>query len=66
MSEFKYEVQTDATKKWYGNAVTFASFEEAKEAGISKAYAWIMVDAVRVVEFEGETNLKEEVVWPGR
>lgn len=47
---WKPEVQTDDTGKWYGNALRFATRQEA-EANVSElAFRWLAVRDTRVIE----------------
>lgn len=46
---FKVEVQTDSTGQWYGNALTFATEEEASTYGYDLSARWMLVQAFRVV-----------------
>lgn len=53
---WKPEVQTDATGKWYGNALRFETQEEAEEQVIDLAHRWTLVIGIRVVESEDPVN----------
>lgn len=55
---WKYEVSTDNTGKFYGNAVRFATEAEARSAGNAKFMAWTLVREFRVVESEEPANYK--------
>jgi hypothetical protein len=58
---WKPEVQTDSTGKWYGNALRFATKEEA-EAQVSDLYSrWTAVRVTRVVESDDPINY----TWDG-
>jgi len=50
------EVQTDSTDKWYGNALRFATEEEAQAYVVDLAMRWTAVRDVRVVESEDPVN----------
>lgn len=53
---FAPEVIADSSGKWSGNALRFASREEA-EANVQDLYSrWTMVSQTRVVESEDEPN----------
>lgn len=47
---YKPEVQTDSTGKWYGNALRFATREEAEANAKDLAARWFAVLAWRVSE----------------
>lgn len=49
-ASFKPEVQTDSSGKWYGNALRFASREEAEAYARDLASRWFAVLAWRVSE----------------
>ena len=53
---YAYEVVADETGKFYGNAVRFATHQEAKDAAYSKAMAWTLVTDWRVVESADPVN----------
>lgn len=53
---FKPEVQTDSTGKWYGNALRFATREEAMAQVSDLAYRWTSVRDMRVVESDDPVN----------
>ena len=63
MSKFKAEVIADSSGKWAGNMLEFDTFDEAREYVKGLAYRWTLVTSARVVEFEGEEVIREEVVW---
>lgn len=50
MTSYKPEVQTDNTGKWYGNALRFASREEAKVWADDLSMRWFAVRATRATE----------------
>lgn len=47
---FAPEVSTDSTGKFAGNALRFATVEEAQEWVTDLSYRWILVRDTRVVE----------------
>lgn len=47
---YKPEVQTDNTGKWYGNALVFATREEAKVWADDLSMRWFAVRATRAAE----------------
>jgi hypothetical protein len=51
---FKPEVQTDATGKWYGNAVRTATLDEAERYVKDLSWRWTSVRDTRVVETPGD------------
>lgn len=53
---FKPVVQTDSSGKWYGNAVRFASREEAMASAASLASRWTMVRDYSVEESDDPVN----------
>jgi hypothetical protein len=52
------EVQTDFTDKWYGNAVRFATKEEAESWTLDRALRWTAVLDTRVVECTDPVNYR--------
>ena len=50
------EVQTDATGKWYGNALRFPTKEEAEDNVADLYMRWMLVKATRVVESSDVPN----------
>lgn len=55
---YKPEVQTDSSGKWYGNALRFATREEA-EANARDLYGrWTLVRAYRASESDDEPNYR--------
>jgi hypothetical protein len=57
---WKPEVKTDSTGKWYGNALRFATKEEALAQVIDLAFRWTLVHDYRVVESEDPVNYRFE------
>lgn len=55
---WKPEVQTDASGKWYGNALRFASKEEAEANVAGLMSRWMLVRATRVVESDDPVNYR--------
>jgi hypothetical protein len=53
---FAPEVVTDSTGKWYGNALRFATREEADQNVRDLSYRWMAVREVRVVESSDPVN----------
>ena len=53
---FKPEVQTDNTGAWYGNALRFATREEAEASARDLAGRWLLVLAHRASESEDPVN----------
>lgn len=49
---WKPEVQTDGTGKWYGNALRFATKEEAEANVFDLACRWFAVREYRATECE--------------
>ncbi len=47
---FKPEVQTDNSGNWYGNALRFATREEAELNVFDLSMRWMLVRETRVVE----------------
>ncbi len=52
------EVQTDASGKWYGNALRFATEDEAQGNVFNLAMRWTQVRDVRVVESADPVNYR--------
>ena len=52
------EVQTDSSGKWYGNALHFATYEEAESNVRDLASRWFAVRAMRVSESDDPVNYK--------
>lgn len=55
---WKPEVQTDSTGKWYGNALRFATKEEAEKNVQDLAWRWMLVRDTRVVECNDPVNYR--------
>jgi hypothetical protein len=55
---FKPEVQTDDTGKWYGNALRFATREEAEAQVADLMMRWTAVRNTRVVESADPVNYR--------
>lgn len=55
---WKPEVQTDNTGIWYGNALRFATKEEAEENVRILMHRWWAVKETRVVESEDPPNYR--------
>lgn len=53
---FKPEVQTDSTGAWYGNALRFATEQEALDNVKALASRWFSVTAYRVVQSDDPVN----------
>lgn len=49
---WKPEVQTDSTGQWYGNALRFATEEEAANNARDLSYRWLAVHAHRAAPSE--------------
>lgn len=52
------EVQTDSTGKWYGNALRFATKEEAEKNVGVLMWNWAQVRDTRVIETDDPVNYK--------
>jgi hypothetical protein len=55
---FKPEVFADASGKWYGNALCFASCEEAEANVQDLMMRWLAVRETRVVESDDPVNYR--------
>jgi hypothetical protein len=55
---FKPEVQTDATGKWYSNALRFATRAEAAAQVAGLMMRWTAVRDTRVVECDDPVNYR--------
>jgi hypothetical protein len=55
---FKPEVITDDSGKWYGNALRFATREEAEQNVSDLMMRWMAVRETRVVECEDLVNYR--------
>ena len=53
-NRYKFEVMTDSSDCWAGNAIRFATLQEAEDAAIDLAGQWIAVREWRVVDCELE------------
>lgn len=53
---YKPEVQTDSSGKWYGNALRFATREEAEANVRDLMMRWFAVTDTRVVESDEPVN----------
>lgn len=53
---YKPEVITDSTGKWYGNALRFATYEEALASARDLASRWLLVREYRAVESPDPVN----------
>ena len=51
---YKYEVIADNSGHWAGNAIRYATPQEAEEAAINLAGRWTLVREWRVVDCETE------------
>jgi hypothetical protein len=58
MKSYKPEVQTDSSGKWYGNALRFATYEEAHANARDLAIRWFAVKAWRASEASDPVNYK--------
>lgn len=58
MKSYAPQVIADSTGKWTGNALRFATYEEA-EANVSDLKArWMLVRETRVIESDDEPNYR--------
>jgi len=55
---YKPEVQTDASGNWYGNALRFATREEAEQNVADLMSRWLAVRETRVVESDDPVNYR--------
>lgn len=53
---WKPEVIADNTGKWYGNALRFATYQEAIDNARDLSYRWLAVRDYRAVECDDEVN----------
>jgi hypothetical protein len=53
---YKPEVQTDSSGKWYGNALRFATYEEAFENARDLSCRWFAVMDFRASESSDPVN----------
>ena len=57
---YKPEVMADSSGKWCGNALRFATREEAEANVADLAMRWTLVRATRVVESDDPVNYRYE------
>lgn len=55
---YKPEVQTDNTGKWYGNALRFATYQEAYENARDLSLQWFAVRDYRATESLDPANYR--------
>lgn len=55
---FKPEVQTNGRDEWSGNALRFATREEAEANVLDLMRRWMLVTGTRVVESDDEPNYR--------
>ena len=55
---FAPQVQTDNTGKFYGNALRFATYQEAEDNAQDLAGRWMLVRTTQVVESDDPVNYK--------
>ncbi len=55
---FAPEVQTDDSGKWYGNALRFATREEAEANAYDLGMRWLLVRETRAVESDDVVNYR--------
>lgn len=55
---YKPEVVTDSSGKWYGNALRFATREEAEASAQDLMSRWLLVRECRASESEDEPNYR--------
>ena len=55
---WKPEVITDSSGKWYGNALRFATREEAEANVADLMSRWLLVRETRVVESDDPVNYR--------
>jgi hypothetical protein len=55
---YKPEVQTDASGKWYGNGLRFATYDEAYASASDLAGRWLLVREFRAVESDEPVNYR--------
>jgi hypothetical protein len=53
---YKPEVQTDGSGKWYGNALRFATREEAEDNARDLMMRWLLVRDYRATESDDPIN----------
>jgi hypothetical protein len=67
MTNYKPEVQTDSTGKWYGNGCAFATRTEAEAYVQDLACRWTAVRHTRVVESADAITCRfvdGKIEWP--
>jgi hypothetical protein len=55
---YKPEVQADRSGEWSGNALRFATLEEASQYVVDLAMRWTLVRSTRVVESDDPVNYR--------
>lgn len=55
---FAVEMQADASGKWAGNNVRFATYDEARRYARDLRARWTLVTETRVVEFDQPANYR--------
>ena len=55
---YKYEIKTFGDEKFYQNGVTFATQQEADQAGKAKYNAWSMAETYQVVKTDETPNYR--------
>lgn len=58
MRSWKMEVIADSSGEWCGNALRFATSQEAEDYSRDLMYRWLAVRDRRVVESEDEVNYR--------
>jgi hypothetical protein len=58
MKSWKPEVMTDSSGNWYGNALRFATREEAEANVYNLSMRWFAVRDIRVVESDDPVNYR--------
>lgn len=58
MTSYKPEVQTGTDPNWYGNALRFATREEAEKNVRNLMDRWLLVVDTRVVESDDPVNYR--------
>lgn len=59
---YKPEVQTDNTGKWYGNALRFATYNEAHDNARDLSLRWFAVRDFRATECDEPVNYRYDIV----
>lgn len=57
---WKPEVIADSSGKWCGNALRFATYQEAYDSAVSLSMRWFAVRETRAVESDDPVNYKRE------